>query len=339
MTCIKPSSDIYQRTEISIGLRIKINFIFLTQTCLKLGYKMPIRFIFYFLFLVSSCGLKYVETETPESFAIKRHEAIESHLQKELNSVEKLYKSEAFGKTEVIKPSSYRVLDSLYLIKYNNEKTKEIDPNLENEIVAARQFAQNDSNKVIYIENHFFSILDADTVSFYQALVPISSDLRVKEINIFESIDLPKKYKEYYLIYFFEESFLNSGYLADLKELEFYTYMKSDLDLKSNKEKEAIIIQTLDLMKIGNEKNTSNFNELMRVITSRNFHGKTYAEINEEFSQIVGEVSLDSNGEEFISGYHLDYSFSEDQTDGTFIQMNYTLYFDRWLRILKCEKK
>jgi hypothetical protein len=75
------------------------------------------------------------------------------------------------------------------------------------------------------------------------------------------------------------------------------------------------------------------------VLTSRNFHGKTYASINEEFSPIVGEVSLDTNGREYLSGYHLDYAFTEDQADGTFIQMNYTVYFDRWLRIVKIEKK
>jgi hypothetical protein len=300
---------------------------------------MPIRFIFYFLFLISSCGLKYVEIETPESFAIKRKEAIESHLQQEMTRVSKIYKSQAFGKTEVVKPSSYKVLDSLYTVKYDYEKTKKIDPELENEIVVARQLALNDTNKVVYIENHFFSVVYGDTISFYQALIPISSDLKIKEINIFESIDLPKKYQEYYLIYFFEESFLHPGYLSDAKESEFYNYMKSDLNFKSTKEKQEILIQTLDLMKIGNEKNTSNFNELIRILTSRNFHGKTYAEINQEFSPIVGEVSLDANGKEYISGYHLDYAFTEDQTDGTFIQMNYSVYFDRWLRILKSEKK
>jgi hypothetical protein len=283
--------------------------------------------------------LKYDAIETPESFAIRRKEAIESHLKQEMKSIGKSYKSQAFGKTEVLKPYSYKILDSLYLVKYNNEKTKKYDSKLENEIDLARLNAQNDSNKVVYIENHFFSVVYGDTVSFYQAEIPISSDLKIKEINILESIDLPKKFQEFYLIYFFEESFIHTGYSADTKELDFYNYMKSDLASLGTKEKQDIILQTLHLMKLGNEKNCSSLNEFMRLLATRNFHGNTFTEINEEFSPIVGEVSLDSNGKEFISGYHLDYSFTENQTDGTFIQLTYTIYFDRWLRIIKTEKK
>ena len=40
----------------------------------------------------------------------------------------------AFGETTVIKPSSFRILDSLFEIKYQNEKREIRDKELENKI-------------------------------------------------------------------------------------------------------------------------------------------------------------------------------------------------------------
>ncbi len=297
------------------------------------------RLLIYLFFLASACGLKYVNVESPESFKIRRHAAVEQHFENEMKSVGKNYESHAFGQTQILKPSSYKILDSLYMIKLNNENLKKIDANLENQILSARQIAQSDTNKVIYVENHFFSVQDGDTVNFYQAMVNVSSALKIQEIEIFESIELPQKHMDYYLIYFFEESFLNKGFYAEPKEIEFYNYIKSGLESESSIEKQAIIFQTLEIMKLANENNSIQFNDLIRILTTRNFHGKSYAEINEEFSEIIGEVSLNAIGDECISGYHLDYAYSEDLSDGTFIEHELKIFFDRWLRIVKIEEK
>jgi hypothetical protein len=80
------------------------------------------RFISRFLLLsflsalIASCGLHYTPPETPESFLDRRHNACEAYLQKNLgDSI--VYSSIAFGETLVLKPASYRSLDSLYVLK------------------------------------------------------------------------------------------------------------------------------------------------------------------------------------------------------------------------------
>jgi hypothetical protein len=299
---------------------------------------LPMRLHLFLILVLTSCGLKNSNIETPESFKIKRHEAIEKHFEEEMMRVGKTYESQAFSQTQILKPSSYKVLDSLYMVKVNNEKIKKNDLDLEDEILLARKLAQSDTNKVIYVENHFFSVEDGDTVNFYQALIDVSSTLEIQEINLFESLEIPQKLKEFYLIYFFEESFINKGFYAEPKELAFFTYMKSGLEKTSAFERQAIVIQTLELMKLANENSTIQFNDLIRILTRMNFHGKSYAEINEEFSEIVGDVTLNEKGEECISSYQLNYAYAEDLSDGTFIQHEYKIFLDRWLRIVKIEK-
>ena len=61
-----------------------------------------------FLFL-SACGLKYTPTETPETSTEKRHLAIQNHLKETFQKDSSVYESIAFGKTQTLKPISYKV--------------------------------------------------------------------------------------------------------------------------------------------------------------------------------------------------------------------------------------
>ena len=73
---------------------------------------------FLLVTLVASCGLKYTPTETRESFFQKRQRKISDYILNQMNGQTLSYTSIAYGKTTVLKPISYKALESLYELKY-----------------------------------------------------------------------------------------------------------------------------------------------------------------------------------------------------------------------------
>ena len=171
-----------------------------------------------------SCGLKYIPTETPYEFEQKRHQAVESYILKDLGSANLKYESVAFAETLIVKPDSFKALDSLHAIKYENELRGINDDVLNEKIESQRMIALNDTNKVIYIEEHIFALGEGDTVSFYSALFQMEKDLIIDDMKIEESVFLPKRYQETYKQYLFEESVLTPEYLPSGDELNFYHF-------------------------------------------------------------------------------------------------------------------
>jgi hypothetical protein len=287
------------------------------------------------LIFFNSCGLKYVPTESPDTFEQKRQQAVEQYVIKEMESQQKKYSSIAFTESQIIKPLSYQKLDSLYLQKYQNESKNQLDLQLEENIERQRIITLNDTNKVIYIENHIFSLGLGDTIEFYTAQFQINKELFVEDVILKESVYLPKHYNELYKEYLFEESFLYPGNFASSDELNFYTFFKQPLENFSKPEKDAFILHTLKLMELAGKKNSLKTNDLLKAQTSTKFHGNSYENFNEIFSEINEIIQLDQDGKEVVVGYEFEYSSTEKATNTSNQISHYKMEFDSYLKLIK----
>jgi hypothetical protein len=217
--------------------------------------------------LVQSCGLKYEPTETRESFYQKRQLKISEYILSQMNGQTLSYSPIAYGKTIVLKPISYKKLDSLYEIKYQNELAFIKDRNLEEKISNQRLIALNDTSKVLYLENHVFSLDNKDTVEFYNTIFQLTSDIKIDDIKINQSVFLPAKFGELYRKYLFEESYLNALNSANTQEKAFYEKYKDALVNRSIAQQNEFILHSLKLMELSVKLRTTSNRELLKQLS------------------------------------------------------------------------
>jgi hypothetical protein len=290
------------------------------------------------LVLVTSCGLQYVPVESPQAFEQRRHDAVEKYVSSQLASENLPYVSIAFGESQVIKPISYKLLDSLYLLKYNLENENRFDKELERKIENYRIIALNDTNQVLYIENHIFTLGKGDTLEFYSALFQMEKDLEMDDAIIQESVFLPAKYKKAYLNYLFEDAFIFSDYAPTQEEINFYSYYKDALPSLSKAEKDPFILHTLKLMELAGRIKSTTTSALLKAQTTDLFHGKSYALKNELFSAILENTAVNSQNQQTITGYTFTYSYSINGTNALPQTGNYSMEYDAYLRLKNAVK-
>ena len=286
------------------------------------------------------CGLHYTPPETPEAFEQRRHKAVETYVQNNTKQEGLSYESVAFGKTQIVKPSSYRLLDSLYAIKYSNEQRGlRTDAILEEQIGNQRIIARNDTNRVLYIENHVFALTSDTTTEIYAADFQLSSEAVVNDMIIRESTFLPKRDTERYKQYLFNESFLNPGSQASTSELRFYTLFTNHFNELSKDERDLEVKHMLLIMEIAQKRsslgpegiaktlgtmavfqNTSVSDYLSMKLTTSNF----------QFIKATSEPSSE------ITGYTFVLNIEPSPGKGTI--SGYLMEFDRYFHVTRQEK-
>lgn len=286
---------------------------------------------------IASCGLKYTPVESPAAFEQRRHDSIESYLTRTFNTPNNRYKSIAFGATQTIKPLSYQKLDSLFAQKYSNEKKGIRDEKLDQLIENQRMISLNDTNKVIYIENHIFALVKGDTCEIYDGNFRLSNDLSIQDVNLNESVYLPKKYEEMYKVYLFEEAFITIGYPPTEGEKEFYGFYKTASNNLSGSKRDVFIQHTLNIMDYAAKNHTLDIETLLRYSILKNLHGNSYINHLDKFSSLDQLIEINDKKEEILVGYKLSCSFIETNENNIQVQRNYTFLFDEYLQIT--EKK
>lgn len=286
------------------------------------------------LFLFS-CGLKYIPTESPQTFEQKRQEAVEAYVQSEFSKNNHTYTSFAFSESQVVKPISYKTLDSLYALKYENDLVGRTDKELDIRIENQRLIALNDTNQVLYIEDHVFGIGVGDTLEIYSALFQMEKDLIIDDVILRESVFIPKKYKDLYLQYLFEESIVEPGFQPNSEERNFYAYYKQPLATLSKPERDAFILHTLQLMELAARKKSISTATLLKAQTTKHFLGNSYASSNETFSEIMEESELNDKNEKIIIAYRFTYKLKSKSENQEVQEKIYSMEFDPYLRLIK----
>jgi hypothetical protein len=293
------------------------------------------KVIFYLIssLLIVSCGLQFMPPETPESLTNQRRTSIQKYLVLTLQNDSTVYKSLAFGKTKTLKPLTYLRLDSLYRIKYNLEKQGRRDKDLENEVLIQQQIALNDTNGLVYLESHLFSLTTANIATVYSAEMKTNQAHEIKGVEIFETTNIAPQNLELFQIYTFEESFLQPGYKALSEEKNFYTQYKNRAATLQGEAKDNFVQNALNVMraakKVQSLKTISLLSEIVReriLGVNRQFAKNETFESMEETFEKIDDV-------EVLTGYLIKYSFQKIE-NGLTTSYRYLIKASPYLEII-----
>ncbi len=245
------------------------------------------------------------------------------------------YKSIAFGESEVIKPDSYKLLDSLHEIKYRNENRGIYSKSLDQEISHQRLIVVNDTNPIYYVENHVWELSKNDTSEFYAGKFILNVKDEIVDVEITESTELPSSYSALYKSYVYEESMISPGFSANQSELQFYSLYKSHAATLGEPEKSLFVKHTLDLMNIAKTTKTLVTVDLIKALLLEKTTNKSYAVKNVIFSKM--EELYGSGMDNQILGYNITFSFQMEE-NGITQQHEYYAQLDPYLQIILLEK-
>lgn len=295
---------------------------------------------------LSGCGLHYTPPETPEAFEARRHKAVETYVQSNTKKEGLIYESVAFGKTQIVKPSSYRLLDSLYAIKYKNEQRGiRTDAILEEQIGNQRIIARNDTNRVLYIENHVFALTSDTTTEIYAADFQLSSEAVVNDMIIRESTFLPKRDTERYKQYLFNESFLNPGSQPSTSELRFYALFTNHFNELSKGQRDLEVKHMLLIMEIAQKRSSLGPEGIAKTLGTMAVFQNTSLFQNTSVSDYLS-MKLTTSNFQFIKatsepsseiiGYTFVLNIEPNPGKGTI--SGYLMEFDRYFHVTRQER-
>ena len=238
------------------------------------------------IILLSSCGLNYVPPPTMENLVVNRKEKVESYISTEYQKNGLSYKSLLFGETTVVKPENYKLLDSLFNVKYNNDKRGVFEPELEEKIGNQKQIIQRDSAKVNYVEHHVYAIIDSLNAEISFADVSLDPTLNVTNFTITEQHTIPKSLLQQYESYLSEESIVNPSYLASSAEHNLYDFYKAHYNTLPFSEQEAFLVHTLKVFQLARKIRTIDIQTLLKTIGVKLVMDKTYDKTVDNYTSI-----------------------------------------------------
>jgi hypothetical protein len=296
---------------------------------------MSYKYLFYLIIslLIVSCGLQYIPSETPESQTLNRQTAIQNYLTETLQNDSSTYRSLAFGKTSTLKPISYLQLDSLHALKYNLEKRGKRDRDLEEAILIQRQIALNDTNGIIFLESHLFSLTTKNLATVYSAELKTDQSNKIKEVEIFETTNIAVQNLELFQIYTFEESFLQAGFKPLPGELNFYKKYKAQASNLSSEAKDKFVQNTLNIMRAAQKVQTLKTVALLSEVVRDRISGNNRQGAKNETFEAMEETYEMVDGNEVFTGYLIKYSFQRIE-NGLTTSYRYSLKASPYLEIL-----
>lgn len=291
-----------------------------------------IFFTLTFLWTLQSCGLKYTPQVTSAEREERRKMIIEQEIKKEFATKGLKYKSVGYGQSAVIKPASYQKLDSLFAAKYNLEQQGRKDRRLDEQIEIQRLICQNDTNEVLYMEQHVFTLENDSTAEVLAGNFALNKQNEIKKVEFTESYQIPKDLIKYYSYYIFEQSFMGSGQPSQA-ETSFYKMYKTELQNKTGAEKDVFLSQTLRIMQVANKIKSLEKQPVLEELTRVAVHKGDKNYKNEFFLKIEQSVLNDGS----IEFYNIDYQ-SENMVNGKSVVEKYTLYFDPFFSLTSIQK-
>ena len=297
----------------------------------QLSFLIKLLGVFTISLTLHSCGLKYTPPETPESFEERRHQAIEQHFRQQLQKDSLNYTSLAFGETIVFKPASFKTLDSLFELKYQNEQKKITDKELEEKILLQREVLAKDTAMIIYLENHVFSFPENSGYRIVETDVRINKEMEILSEEVRTSYFVPGRHIERYKQFLFGESFLYPGTMATDEEEVFYQFYKNALLNDETTDSDAFLLHILELMEVGHKKKSIRTVQLLLFHARKVLSGQIQP-LKEEVVSDVYQIFEDNDAAEGKStGYWFTISYTEKEGAAP---KQYYFKFDTFLRYI-----
>lgn len=285
------------------------------------------------LSLVGCADLKYTPQVPPENRQLQRQKAIETRIQEEFKDQNLKYKSIAFGQTVTVKPPSFAKLDSLYEIKYRLESTGKRDARLDENIGIQRMICQNDTARILYMEEHVFS-LSSDSISeVFSGTFSLNSRNEIQKVEFKESYVIPSNLSIFYSYYVLNESFMWNSPQPTQEENDFYLIYKTRAAQLFGKQKEDFIIHTLNMMKIAKNKRSLEKQLFLQELSKRSCH----TGVIDYKDAVFLRVDQVSTTEDKIDYYLVEYQYNQKTGESTYVKKQFIFKYDSYLQLISKE--
>jgi hypothetical protein len=264
-----------------------------------------------FLFALNACYTPtYSASDRMAPRVSARDEVVRKYVRADLK-VGQRYTDFGFGNERIIKPQSFRRLDSLYTEFSNEEQKSGSSRNrlmlLKNEIEAEKSKVMQDTVHFLYEKPHFFAQQSGDSASVIFADFTLNTKNEVIRANIHYLFDTPSRNLQLYRVYLARESFVDFGYLPSTEESQFYTFFDGMLQTLLDAESKGRFIEhTLQIMRAANQQKGMSTEPLIKqhVINNITHNVKGYKAL--KWSRVY--TNLDEN--DVLLSYELDHEWT-----------------------------
>lgn len=269
-------------------------------------------FVFLVVLPLLSCATN-ATSQTKQSIDakfMKRQEVVREEIKREL-AIGDRYIDYGFTSEKIIKPRSFRRLDSLYAAFYVEEKksgsSRNKLANLRAEISLEQAQVLQDTVHFQYELPHFFGISRGDSVEMTFATFYLDARNKVNAAKMDYVFTIPHNLTTFYSAYTRRESFVEFGYLPSKDESDFYNLFDEVTNSLTNAEtKGNFIAHTLHIMRAAHQQKGFGSESLIKqhIINIITGNVKDYKPI--KWSRVF--VDFDEN--DIIISYSVDHNWT-----------------------------
>jgi hypothetical protein len=174
-----------------------------------------------------------------------------------------------FGAERIIKPLTFKRLDSLYGVYYAEEQkpgaSRNVLKSLTDEIELEKSKVLKDTVLFQYEKEHFFATVKGDSATIIDAKFLLNAKNDVLHVDIQYIFTVHSRLTQFYQVYLLRESFIEFGYAASNEELEFYNFFDAATALIQNAETKGTFIgHTLQIMRAAQAQRGLNTEPLIK---------------------------------------------------------------------------
>ena len=267
----------------------------------------------------NSCGLRYTPSETREDLTQKRQNTVNDYIRNSYKDTNVTYIPLVFAQPTLIKPYQYRQLDSLYDVKYTNDRAGIFDKGLEEKINIQKNVIYSSKDKIEHIEHHIYSIQARDSSFIYFADINFGTTDTVTGFTITQTYQFPKDLLSTFQSYITRESIVYPNYGPTEEEKSFYNFFEDELNRRPIYEKNDFMIHLLTTVFMARRVRSIETKPLLQQLTIFLLENRDYNAQTDFFNSINGVWE----GDELVM-----YEVSVRTAKGTYFG-TFSPYFER----------
>lgn len=265
----------------------------------------------------------------------QRNEVVRKYVRADLG-IGQRYVDFGFGAERVIKPNSFRRLDSLYAAFDEEDRkagsSRNVLMNLKNEIEAEKLLVLQDTVHFLFEKPHFFGQVSGDSSLITFATFVLNANNEVERVRIDYSFNTPSRNNQLYRAYLRRESFVDFGFLPSEEEAQFYNFFDAMANsIEDSDSKGRFIEHILQIMRAANQQRGMNTEPLIKqhVINTVTHGIRAYKPI--KWSRVY--TNLDEN--DVLVSYELDHEWSYEDGTGTKHEMRRQFILNPFFEIIE----
>ena len=266
--------------------------------------------------LFFGCATTYIRDTASTDRKQARQEAIQESIRKDFSESTR-YINFGFGDEYIVKPPSFRPLDSLYNVRYSESQYGGLSRNrskeLDDQIAAVFKRVVGDTILFKYEIAHLFGVEDGDSIKFVSATYLLDANYEVEKVSIEFFFRDHKRFARQFAEFMRRESFMHSSYTPTQEENQFYAFFDSGLNsITTAVRKGNFISHILHVMRAASIQKTLNTETLIKQLIVSDITAQVIDYKSVKWSPVFTLVDENNN----LEGYYVEHEWTYKNASG-----------------------